>query len=403
MSQSKIIGAVEIGTTKVVALIGEIVNGRSLNLIGMAECSSAGVKKGQIVDFRAASNAAHAAILGAEKSAGVQIEAVYLAQTGSHLEGFSHTGAVNVAASDNSISAADIHRVTSDAKGKELPPDRVYIHHIKHRFLVDGKPVEKPLGQQGKKLEVSYWSVHGDESNIRDHIHIINGFGLSVEDMILSSIATACMVTSEDEKRRGALVLDMGAGTTDWAVYRDGVIVGTGVVPVGGDHLTNDLALGLRVNRKYAEKLKIQFGKASVEKDDKGEKVWMVGDQMIGDRYLSRHSLVHVMQLRLEELFQVLKTQLGEFGTAEALPGGIILSGGASQLPGMCELASKELGLPVRLGANPQWVRDDLRAVEYSTALGLMHYALTGQHQEEFSLPRPEKGLMRKVSKLFSL
>ncbi|MEM8549603.1 MAG: cell division protein FtsA [Verrucomicrobiota bacterium] len=403
MSQSKIVGAVEIGTTHVVALVGEIVNGRSLNLIGMAECSSVGVRKGEIVDFRAASNSAHAAIMGAEKSAGAQVEAVYLAQTGMHLDGFEHIGAVNVAASDNRVSAADIQRVTGDAKGKELPPERVYIHHIKHRFLLDEQPVEEPQGQEGRKLEVSYWSVHGDEAKVRDHIHIINGFGLAVEDMILSSIATASMVATDEEKRRGAIVLDMGGGTTDWAVYRDGVIIATGVVPVGGDHLTNDLALGLRVSRKYAEKLKLQFGKAIVEKADRGEKVWMVGDQMIGDRYLSRQSLVQIIHLRLEELFTVIKRQLAAMPHVGDLPGGVVMSGGASGMPGLTELAGKVLEMPARLGSNPQWVRDDLRGPEYSTVLGLMHYALTGQHQEEFSEPEPDKGLMRKVTKLFSL
>ncbi|MDP0495150.1 MAG: cell division protein FtsA [Verrucomicrobiota bacterium JB024] len=403
MSQSKIVGAVEIGTTHVVALIGEIVNGRSLNLIGMAESSSSGVKKGEIVDFRAASNSVHAAIMGAEKSAGVQVEAVYLSQTGQHLEGFHHVGSVNVSSSDNCVSRADIQRVIDDAKGKELGAERVYIHHIKHGFRLDGKPVEQPLGEEGSKLEVSYWSVHGSEDRVRDHIHIINGFGLPVEDMILSSIATASMVATAEDKRRGALVLDMGGGTTDWAIYRDGVIQRTGVVPIGGDHLTNDLTLGLRVNRKYAEKLKKQFGKAFVEKQDKGENVWMVGDQMIGDRCLSRGSLVQIMQLRLEELFTILKKQLGEFCSEEALPCGVVLSGGASVLPGLPELAGKILGLPVRIGSNPEWVREDLRGPGYSTALGLMHYALTGQHQEEFTAPPPEKGLMKKVSKLFSL
>ncbi|MBC2595375.1 cell division protein FtsA [Ruficoccus amylovorans] len=403
MSQSKIVGAVEIGTTHVVALIGEIVNGRSLNLIGMAESSSSGVKKGEITDFRAASNCVHAAIMGAEKSAGVQVEAVYLSQTGGHLQGFHHVGSVNVSSSENRVSADDIQRVIDDAKGKELSAERVYIHHIKHGFRLDGEAVDKPLNQPGNKLEVSYWSVHGDEARVRDHIHIINGFGLPVEDMILSSIATASMVATAEEKRRGSLVLDMGGGTTDWAVYRDGVIMRTGVVPVGGDHLTNDLALGLRVNRKYAEKLKKQFGKAFVEKDDKGEKVWMVGDQMIGDRYLSRQSLVQIIELRLDELFQILKKQLGEFADEEVLPCGVVLSGGASVLPGIPELAGKILGLPVRVGSNPDWVREDLRGPGYSTALGLMHYALTGQHQEEFTAPPAPKGLMKKVSKLFSI
>lgn len=401
MSQSKIVGAVEIGTSKTVVMVGEIVNGRSLNIIGMGQSSSAGVKKGEILDFQKASNATHAAIMGAEKSADVQIEAIYLSQTGRHLQGFSNTGSVTVSSADGQVSASDIQRATKEGKSKELPPERVYIHHIKNRVQLDGRTISEPLNMQGQRLDIGYWSIHGDERRVRDHIYVINHFGLAVEDMIVSSIASGCMVANDEEKQAGCLVLDIGSGTTDWVLYQNGYIAQTGVVAVGGDHISNDLALGLRINREYAEKLKVECGKTIMEKDDQGEKVWMVGDKMIGDRHIPKKALVQIIGARVDELFSVIKQQLGAVVSNSTLPAGVIITGGSSQLKGLPASAEKSLGVHTRLGENPAWVREDLRGPEYSSALGLLHYALTGQHAEEFNLNR-EKGILRKVVRMIS-
>ena len=190
MSKSKIVGAIEIGTGKVAVLVGEIVNGRSLNIISLGESVSSGVKKGEIINFERASQATHAAISQAEKSGGIELESVYLSQTGRHLNGFYDTGSINVSASDHRVSKADISRVVREAKSRELEQNRVYIHHVQNEFKVDGRTVENPFGMEGRKLEVGYWSIHGDVRRIRDQIHIINGFGMQVEDMIVSSIAS---------------------------------------------------------------------------------------------------------------------------------------------------------------------------------------------------------------------
>ncbi|MGE9296411.1 MAG: cell division protein FtsA [Puniceicoccales bacterium] len=401
MSQSKIIGAVDIGAASVTVLVGDIVNGRSLNIIGKQDATSSGVKKGEIVDFKAVSNSTHAAIMGAEKSAGAQIESVFLAQTGSHLEGFFNSGAVTVTASDNRVSANDILRATEEAKGKKLPADRIYIHHIRNHFLIDGRPVNEPLGMEGEKLEVGYWSVHGDERKVRDHIHVINGFGLNVQDIILSSIASGTVIATDEEKRAGVMVIDMGAGATDWAIYQNGVVRRTGVLPVGSDHINNDLALGLRVNRKYAEKLKLSFGKAVLEPDDKHEKVWMVGDQMIGDRRIPKQALIQVIRARVEETFELVKKQAGELCSAKQLPAGVILTGGGAQLEQIEAAAETALGVPVRQGELPSWVHPNLQKPEYTTALGLLHFALNGQSLDDNTSQRRQRGLLRRVTQLF--
>ncbi|WP_309397793.1 cell division protein FtsA [Cerasicoccus maritimus] len=401
MSQSRIIGAVDIGAASVTVLVGDIVNGRSLNIIGKQDATSEGVKKGEIVDFKAVSNATHAAIMGAEKSAGAQIDSIYLTQTGSHLEGFYNSAAVNVSSSDSRVSEADIARAMSEAKAKKLSDDRLYIHHIRSHFLLDNRVSADPLGMQGEKLEVGYWSIHGDERKVRDHIHVINGFGLNVEDIILSSIASGTVIATEEEKRAGVMVIDMGAGVTDWAIYQNGIVARTGVLPVGSDHITNDLALGLRVNRKYAKKLKTSFGKAVLEQDDRQEKVWMVGDQMIGDRRIPKQSLIQIVRERVEEIYDLVKRQAGELCHEKFLPAGVVLTGGGSHLDQIDLAGEKILGVPIRRGELPSWVHDNLQRHEYTSALGLLHFALSGQSLDDSALQRKQRGLLRRVTQLF--
>lgn len=403
IQQSKIVAAVEIGTSGVKVLIGDIVNGRSLNIIGMGQCSSRGVKKGEIIDFKAVSNCTHAALMGAEKSAGTQVESVYLSQTGNHLNGVFNSGAVNVSSADSCVRKSDIERVTQEAKSKELPQGWVYIHHMQNAFLLDGEVVENPLGMKGNKLEVHYWSVYGDESKVRDHIHVINGFGVNVEDMIISSIASGIMVASDVEKQQGVLAIDIGSGTTDWVLYHGGVIVQTGVIAVGGDHIINDLSMGMRLNRKYAERMLMEFGKANIEKSDRNDKVWMVGDQSIGDRYISKQGLVEIIHARVDELFTIVARQLGDNCSPEIIPVGAVLTGGVAGLPNITEVAGSALGLDVRIGSNPSWVREDLRMREFSTTLGLLHYALTGDDKDEADEKPRQKGLLRKVASLLHI
>ncbi len=403
MSQSKIVGAVEIGTSKVVVLVGEIIDGRSLNIIGMGESSSSGVRKGEVVDMRAASNCTHAALIAAEKTAGTEIEEVYMAETGGHLQGFFNTGATNVSSSDGVVGPEDIRRACEDGKGRGLPPERLYVHHIRNHFQLDGRMVKDPLGMRGSKLESAYWSVHADEAKLRNRVYVINGqMGLEVKDVIVSAIASGSVIATDEEKQAGVLTVDIGSGTTDWALFKNSVVQRTGVIPVGGDHFTNDLALGLRIGVKYADHIKLQFGKAILERDDRMEKVWMVGDQTIGDRHLPLQSIVMILSSRIDELLSIIKKQLGPLCTSVHIPAGVVLTGGSSQLRCMTEAAEKSLGLEARLGTLPGWVNEQLHAPEYSTTLGLLTYALTGQNDESNQSDAKNKGIFRKITKLFN-
>lgn len=401
MAENTIVGAIEMGTSKIVVLIGEIVQSNMLNIIGMSQVRSEGIKKGEILDFKVASQAVHTALAQAEKSAGVRLNTIYLSQTGSHLRGHLNVGMVNVSASNNIVSRLDMKRVDENAKSKELSQEYVYIHHIKNPYKLDGRVVRDPYMMEGERLEASYWSVHGHVKKVRDAIHIVNGFGLKVEDMILSSIASGSMVTTESERKNGVLVIDIGCGTTDFVVYKDGYILKTGVIPVGGDHITNDLSLGLRTSLENAEKIKQEHARAIMHEDSSD---WVLLNTVQGtqERRVAKEAIYKIVHARMQELIQLVAKQLEPWVSYSYLPAGIVLTGGTSHLKYLEWMVAQELGLEVRLGTNPYWANAMLKAPEYSTSLGLLHYALDDKSQYLSEMTdSPQVGMLNKVAKIF--
>lgn len=400
-SRPTFIGAVEIGTSKITVLIGEY-TGRELAIIGHGECSSRGIIKGTVVDYKAASESTHSALEQAERDAGEKIELVFLAQTGGHLEGFYNEATVNVKAADNMIDRDDIRTVCELARSKELPEGRMVVHHIRRPFRVDGRLVPtSPENLVGQRLEVGYWTVHGQEQRLADNIHVIRGFNLEVRELVLASLASGHMVTTPEERQNGVLAVDIGAGTTDFVLYRDGVPHTTGVVPVGGTHLTNDLSIGLRLTEGQAEKLKLRFGRAHVNPRDKGEKVWLDGNFAIGDRQFPRHAIEQITAARTWELLEVVRKKLGNAFSAEACAAGVVLTGGTAKLSGMAEVAAKVFGVPAHLGETPTWVAENLRDPGYHTALGLLYYGVNAQGDRTIGARR-ETGLLANFKRLFA-
>ena len=401
---SKIIAGVEIGTSKVVVLIGEIVHGKTLNIVGMGTTPSGGVKKGEIIDFNAASDCTHTAIMEAEESAGVSVEGVYLAQTGRHLETFFSDAEVTVKSSKNIVHHSDIRRLLAEAKRKQLPEDRAIIHHIQNGFYLDEELVESPEHLEGHKLEVRYWNIHGSIKRMSDSIHIINGFGLRVEDLIVSSLASGKMVTTEEERGSGVLVIDIGSGTTDYVMYKNGHVVYTGVLAVGGDHITNDLSIGLRTNSNIAELLKIKNGKATLQPKAQNDQVMLVGDLAIGDRSIARSGVCQIINARVDELFRLIcsDVNLAPFFSSSNW-GTVVLTGGTSKLKDIEKVAENALGLPVMLGVNPSWVAAEIEGPEYSTVLGLLHFGLSYNNVKEFKERKRGVALMEGVKQLFGI
>ena len=400
-SRTTFIGAVEIGTSKITVLIGEY-TGRELAIIGRGECASHGVIKGTVVDYKAASDSTHSALEQAERDAGERIDLVFLAQTGGHLEGFYNEASVNVKASDNMIEPGDVRTVCDLAKSKELPSGRMVVHHIRRPFRLDGRLIPgSPENLVGQRLDVGYWTVHGQEQRLADLIHVIRGFNLEVRELVLSSLAAGHMVTTAEERQHGVLAIDIGAGTTDFVLYRDGAAHTTGVVPVGGAHVTNDLSIGLRLTEGQAEKLKLRFGRANLHTKDKAHKVWLDGNFAIGDRQFPQHTIEQITSARAWELLEVVKKKLGSAFSPETCTSGIVLTGGTAKLAGLAETAAKIFGVPAHLGEAPTWISENLRDPGYHTALGLLYYGVSAQ-AEKATPSRRGGGFFTGVKRLFA-
>jgi cell division protein FtsA len=400
---SKIIGAVEIGTSQAKALIGEVGDAGSLSIVGMATRRNEGMRKGEIVDFRKAASAVHAALEEAEKMSGTTVDSVYLAQTGSHLRGHMLRGSASVSSSDNRVSPHDVQRAAIEAKRRQPDEGRSYVHHVRTPIILDDKMIDDPVGMMGKKIDLGYWSIDGEDQAIQSGLNVISNYSLEVNDLILSSIASATMVAGPDLRRAGTLVIDMGAGVTDFVLYRQGYVAFTGVIPVGGDHVTGDISMGLRVLEPYAEKLKLEYGQATPLADEQADDVWIIGNKTIGDRAVPRKAIADVVHVRIAELFEIICKELGPLLKPENLQGGILLTGGGSQLKGVEEVASKVLGQPVRRAGFPTGISDELAQPENSTVLGLLHYGLEDHSLPGDSSQQEEVGLLGKLGRFVGI
>ena len=400
-NSGRIVGAVEIGTGKIAVLVGEIARGRALNIIGVGVAQSHGVMKGEVVDYKAASEATHHALETAEKKAGVRLDEVWLAQTGGHLDGFYNEAAVNEQSADNTVTESDISTVCALAQQKELPAGRSRIHAIRRPFRLDSRSVPDPEHLTGNRLEVGYWMVHGNESKVSDNIHVVGGYHLEVRELVLSALASGSLLTSAEDRQHGALVLDIGKGVTDYVLYREGHVLATGTVPLGGEHLTNDLAIGLRVTTMQAEMLKLRHGRAVVQTRDKAEKVWLNGDMSFGDRQLPKAALETITAARAQELLDVVRKKLGPKFAPEHCGAGVFLTGGSAKLPGLEEAATRAFDLPARRGESPSWVKDELKDPMFSTVLGIYQFGLRAAHEHP-SPARRKPGFFGNLGKFFT-
>jgi cell division protein FtsA len=271
------------------------------------------------------------------------------------------------------------------------------VHNIRRPFRLDSRLVPDPEHLVGQRLEVGYWTVHGQENKIADNIHVIRGFNVPVAELILASLASGTMVTGAEERQNGVLVIDIGGGTTDYALYHAGCAYSTGVLPVGGSHLTNDLSLGLRLTEGQGEKLKLRFGRGLVTTRDKSEKVWLNGDFAIGDRQFPRQAIEQITAARVWEIFEVVKKRLGPAFVPERIAAGVVLTGGTSKLPGIADAAAKVFGVTTRLGEVPGYINENLRDPGFSTGLGLLYFGLNSSAEAAASGRRRNSGFFSRL------
>jgi len=397
LPKERIIVGLEVGTSKVCAVVGEVLDDGNIMVIGVGQANSEGVRKGEIINIDAAVECIHGAVSDAEESAGVEIHNVYASVSGGHIRSFNNRGTVAVTTEDREISEEEVRNVLLNAKAVNIPMDHVVIHAIRQHFFVDGHDgIQNPVGMIGAKLEADVHVIYGVRTRLQNTIKCIKHVPLDVANIAVSGFASALAVLTTEHQQLGAVVIDMGGGTTDYIVYREGTIQYSGVLAVGGDHITNDVAIGLRIPMNRAETLKVEHGSVSVPSDE--EVITLKREVGLPDRQVSRQQLCRIMNLRVEETLTLVKKELEKHKLFEYLGAGVFITGGCARLDGMEALASQVFGLPVHIGHSLTvgGPTSAIESPEYSTAIGLVRYALGSQRDQH----QPPSAL-RKVSQSF--
>jgi cell division protein FtsA len=370
---NKLIVGLDVGTSKIAAIVAEIRPEGGFEIIGMGSHPSRGLKKGVVVNIETTVNAIQRALEEAELMADCKIREVYTGIAGSHIKGFNSQGMVAI--KDKEVVQMDIDRVIETAKAVQIPNDQQILHILNQEFIIDGQEdVREPLGMSGVRLEAKVHIVTGAVSAAQNIIKCVRRCGLEVRDLILQPLASALAVITDDEKDLGVCLIDIGGGTTDVAVFTHGAIRHTAVIPIAGDQITNDIAMALRTPTKDAEDIKQRFGCALSQLADPQEMVEVpgVGDRM--SRELSRKTLAEVIEPRVEELYSLVQAELRRSGYEELLSSGIVITGGSSVLQGMVELGEEIFHMPVRIG-QPNYgggLAEVVRHPRYSTGMGLL-------------------------------
>jgi len=374
---SSIIVGLEIGTSKICAVVGDVNPDGVLNIIGVGQSRSRGVRKGEIADPSLASEDIRNAIVEAEQMADVEIRSVYLGVTGGHLRGFNNRGVHPVVSSDREITKDDVEDVIKNAKAINLPAENYVLHAIRQHFLVDGQDgIVDPVGLLGARIEVDMHVVHGNFNRFQNPIRMVKGLQVEVEAIVFNGLASSLALLTNEQKEMGALVIDLGGGATEYVVYSGGVIKHTGVLAVGGDHLSNDLAYGLKMPLGRAEELKIKHGAVIVEDADKGQTVTTNNEVGLPMKPINLEHLRRIMALRVEEIFDLIEQELRRAELAHYLRAGVLICGGGARIPGIQKLAEKVFQLPASLGkANSiSGLKSALDQPEFATAIGLVKF-----------------------------
>ena len=400
--EKQLVVGLDIGTSKVVAIVGEINSFQEIDIIGIGHYPSKGLKKGVVVNIEATVNSIQRAIEEAELMAGCEIHSVLTGIAGSHIRSFNSHGIVAIR--DNEVTSADVDRVIDAAKAVAIPADQKILHILPQEFIVDAQDgIKEPVGMSGVRLEAKVHMVTGAVSAAQNIIKCIRRCGLNVDDIMLEQLASSAAVLTEDEKELGVCMVDIGGGTTDIAVFTRGSIRHTAVIPIAGDQVTNDIAVALRTPAQSAEEIKLKHACALTKLanlDDTIE-VAAVGDRPL--RKLSKKTLAEVVEPRYEELFNLILAELRRSGFEDLIASGIVLTGGSSQVEGLVELAEEVFHMPVRIGI-PQHVKGLTKEVSspiYSTGVGLLHCALS-QHRKGTKELFPSHGFTKVWQKMKS-
>jgi cell division protein FtsA len=404
-SDRNLLVGLDIGTSKVVAIVGEIKSDGALEIIGIGSHPSRGLKKGVVVNIESTVQSIQRAVEEAELMAGCEIHSVYAGIAGSHVRSLNSHGIVAI--KDKEVVQGDVERVIDAAKAVAIPNDQKILHVLPQEYIIDSQEgIRDPIGMSGVRLEAKVHIVTGADSAAQNIVKCVQRCGLAVDDIVLEQLASSYAVLTEDEKDLGVCMVDIGGGTTDIAVFGGGAIRHTAVIPIAGDQITNDIAVSMRTPTQYAEDIKIKYACAlsQLANPDETIEVPSVGDRP--PRRLARQTLAEIVEPRYEELFGLIRDELRRAGLEEQVATGIVLTGGSAKMEGAIELAEEVFHMPVRLGV-PQYVSGLAEVVSnpiHATGVGLLLYAksnLDVQRAEAPLLAGGVKNLLERMKAWF--
>ncbi|VAW84236.1 Cell division protein FtsA [hydrothermal vent metagenome] len=403
--EKNLIVGLDIGTSKVVAVVCEITAENEIEIIGLGSHPSKGLKKGVVVNIESTVQSIQRAVEEAELMSGCHIHSVFAGIAGSHIRSLNSHGIVAIC--DSEVANFDVERVMDAARAVAIPADQKILHVLPQEFIIDNQEgIREPVGMSGVRLEAKVHVVTGAVSAAQNIIKCVRRCGLEVEDVILEQFASSYAVLSEDEKELGVCLVDIGGGTADIAIFTEGAIRHTAVIPIAGDQVTNDIAVALRTPTHHAEEIKIKYGCSLTQlaSADETIEVPSIGDRP--PRRLSRHTLAEVIEPRYEELLSLIQAELQRSGYEDLVAAGVVLTGGSSKIEGLIELAEEVFHMPVRIGM-PQNVKglvDVVRNPIHATGVGLLQYGFHHRYsglQRELSADSGVKGLWDKMKSWF--
>lgn len=378
MAKSNIFVGLEIGTSKICVVVGDARSDGSIKILGIGQAPSRGVRKGEIVDFETAQTCLQDALVRAEDRSDVMIRKVWLAITGPHIESCNNWGVLRIPDDQSEITEDDIEEVKEQASNVAIPPENIFLHRIIRHYWIDGQErVLDPVGRLGRKLEADYHIVHGIRNRVQNTIRCLREFPLEVEDVVFSPIAAAQVVLNREAREQGALLIDIGGGTTDYVLYENGAVAASGSIGVGGDHISHDISVVLKIPMSRAERLKVHHGSV-LPAEDPDRYVSIDGDHMFDAVSVNQGILNEVIRARLEETFQLVKKRIQAAGAApERVATVLYLCGGTSLMRGIDQLAEEVFGIPVRRTSfTPMTgLTSNYESPQFAVPIGLIRYA----------------------------
>mgnify|MGYP001480620620 FL=1 len=380
MAKSKIYAGLEIGTSKICVVVGEVDSDGSIKILGIGQAPARGVRKGEIVDFETAQTCLHDALVQAEEKTDVMIGNVYLAITGAHIESLCNRGSIRVPDGPvaNEITEEDLDEVRELARDVSLPKQNVFLHSIIRDYCVDGQEkVQQPVGMLGKVVEADYHIIHGIKTRMQNTIRCVREIPIQVDEVVFSPIAAAQVMLSKEQKERGALLIDIGGGTTDYVMYLGGSVAQSGCIAVGGDHITNDISMVMNVPLTRAERLKIEHGSVMVQDHEQEEFIMLEDDPHFSGLEIDKIMLNKIINARVSETFEQLRDRISKNDDINALGAGVFLTGGSSKLKEIDKLAEEIFSLPVSLASisTMSGATAPFENPQLATPMGLIRYA----------------------------